>query len=882
MKAQKGILPVVLFVLALSLNAEAASYTWTGGGTPASTWDVNGNWSATGFPGGSAADTAFFNTASTPVITSLGQTSVSFSALTLGTSQVGTVSISDSATADTLTLSGQNPITLSNSGQVLTLDLNTTFTSTSNSHGIALGSGTLNFGLAGGSAMILALADKNLTFTSGTVNIGPKVTLTGGGSTSSITAGAGATVNVGAGTYNGAFANGGLGASNGGTLNLQTTTSTRIQIGGTSGSGFYITANGVISSGIVQFLGGQSTGTFTLGSNIAYTSGAAVTATYNGGITLNNSSTGNFTNVLYAASGNIVKFNSALANNTSGNAYLLQISGGGTVVLGSTVANTYSASSTVANGTEVGNGTNTILQLNDTGGVALTGDTTVDSGSTVQLMGSAQNQMTTGTLTLNGAGGTKGGQTGTGSVAATTGALQSSTAANTLGAAIALGSDSTISADATAPLTLTGGIANGGHRLTVASTGNTTISTTGITGTGGLTKTSSGTLTLAVANTYSGSTTVSAGTLAVNDNLALQDSTLDTSGAGTVTLGSGVTTPTFGGLSGSTALAVEISSGYSSVTSLTLNPAAGVSDNYSGVIGDGASGMSVTISGSGSQTFSGNSTYSGGTTVNSGSLFVNNTAGSGTGSGAVQVNSGGTLGGSGTIAGPVTVNTTSAPAVLASGAPQAAYAYLNGGNGTVNGTGSGGGLTLTSTLLVNGGSTLTFALGSNIDGNGGFGIANPNTDSTYMTVQGAGDIFSDTTTKDNIFLTDLTSGAPVGSPTLTLRYQGAYVLIEGTAANFSNLVTTTDGVTDVLGANGFVLGVSTGSGTNYTPFNIEMVDINGNEIDTPTNYGGLQLYLDNGELELVPEPGTWALMLGGFALLAFIQRQRGARGRDPR
>jgi hypothetical protein len=39
------------------------------------------------------------------------------------------------------------------------------------------------------------------------------------------------------------------------------------------------------------------------------------------------------------------------------------------------------------------------------------------------------------------------------------------------------------------------------------------------------------------------------------------------------------------------------------------------------------------------------------------------------------------------------------------------------------------------------------------------------------------------------------------------------------------------------------------------------------------NYG-VRLYLYNGDLEVVPEPGTWALMLGGFALLVFIQRRR--------
>ena len=48
--------------------------------------------------------------------------------------------------------------------------------------------------------------------------------------------------------------------------------------------------------------------------------------------------------------------------------------------------------------------------------------------------------------------------------------------------------------------------------------------------------------------------------------------------------------------------------------------------------------------------------YSGGTEINGGTLLVTNTSGSGTGSGAVAVNSGGTLAGTGSVAGNVNVN----------------------------------------------------------------------------------------------------------------------------------------------------------------------------------------------------------------------------------
>ncbi len=54
--------------------------------------------------------------------------------------------------------------------------------------------------------------------------------------------------------------------------------------------------------------------------------------------------------------------------------------------------------------------------------------------------------------------------------------------------------------------------------------------------------------------------------------------------------------------------------------------------------------------------FTSANTYAGGTTVANGTLLVNNSSGSGTGSGAVTVNSGGTLGGTGIINGATTVN----------------------------------------------------------------------------------------------------------------------------------------------------------------------------------------------------------------------------------
>lgn len=96
-----------------------------------------------------------------------------------------------------------------------------------------------------------------------------------------------------------------------------------------------------------------------------------------------------------------------------------------------------------------------------------------------------------------------------------------------------------------------------------------------------------------------------------------------------------------------------------------------LSTPFSGVIQDGGrndgTGGSLTKIGTGKLTLTNANTYTGGTVINSGTLLVNNTAGSGLGTGAVQALAG-TLGGSGIISGTVAVGTgDGAGAVLAPG-----------------------------------------------------------------------------------------------------------------------------------------------------------------------------------------------------------------------
>jgi autotransporter-associated beta strand protein len=321
-------------------------------------------------------------------------------------------------------------------------------------------------------------------------------------------------------------------------------------------------------------------------------------------------------------------------------------------------------------------------------------------------------------------------------------------------------------------------------------------------------------LVLSGVNTYGGTTVANSRFIDVRNNLALQNTVVDTTGSGAFTFNASSSTPTLGGLSGAVNLATKFSSGFTSVTSLTLNPQTGVSASYSGNITNGATGMTLTKTGNGTQVLSGVNTYTGGTLVSVGTLIVNNTSGSGTGTGNVTVAAGAVLGGEGIIT-PGTGRSISVSGVLSPG-----------NSGAIG------------TLTLNGGSTTlplaSFASGASFEFQ--LDATTVTSDRISLTSGAAGDIAFN---NNNIAFT--LNGSLVTGQTYTL-------FTSNVAGAFTGLTFVDGKVTSGLTFSGL-------SGAFQS--------------DSYISQSGNNLVLN-----AVPEPATWALLALGFAAFVFLRRQR--------
>jgi fibronectin-binding autotransporter adhesin len=461
---------------------------------------------------------------------------------------------------------------------------------------------------SGQSASVFTLEQSDRTFTvQGTLTVNAGAILSGAGSS------AGILIIANTGTVS--VSGNGL-AVTGGTLNNF----------GTLGSTLQVFGGAVNNAGVITGAVTVSGGSLNLNNGTDLSDSA--TLTVNGGtVNVNRSE-----NVgLLAGTGGAIAIgathfltvgavgNSSFAGVISGDGGLTK-DGSGTLTL--TGANTYSGATTISEGT---------LVVTNAAGLGTTAaGTTVANNATLQL--DLANLTTTNeAITLNGA--------GLGGI----GALRHNAATGiAVFGQVTLASNSQINSDtATAGggLQFTGpGITGVNTNLTTGGAGDIQINNAITTGTGALIKNGTGSLVINGANTFTGATTVNAGSLLVSGGSALSDTALLTVNApGTVALN---TAETVGGLAGNGVVQLQVDppvgTGIGSV--LTIATASG-SNTFSGVISGTAAGNGLTKTGAGTQILTGNNTYTGTTTISAGTLQVGAGGGTGTlGSGAVVNN----------------------------------------------------------------------------------------------------------------------------------------------------------------------------------------------------------------------------------------------------
>jgi autotransporter-associated beta strand protein len=255
---------------------------------------------------------------------------------------------------------------------------------------------------------------------------------------------------------------------------------------------------------------------------------------------------------------------------------------GGTLILSG--ANTYSGTTLITNG---------VLNIqNNTALGATNSGTTVGSGAALELQGGITNGAEA--LALNGTGISSGG------------ALRNVSGDNTYGGTITNVTASRINSDA-GTLTLSGAVNANALALTFGGAGNIAANGAITNSASTVTKDGAGTLTLAASNTYSGGTTINAGTVAISNAASF--------GSNTVTFASNNTTVA--------ALAGVLFTNNIALTGDGTVDVGSFNLTNSGIISNTGS---LTKAGAGTLILGRANTYSGGTTINAGTVAISNAA----------------------------------------------------------------------------------------------------------------------------------------------------------------------------------------------------------------------------------------------------------------
>ena len=389
-----------------------------------------------------------------------------------------------------------------------------------------------------------------------------------------------------------------------------------------------------------------------------------------------------------------------------------------------------------------------------------------------------------------------------------------------------------------------------------ASTAYTLSGSGQLAGSTSLVKSGTGTLIVSNTNSYTGGTVVTGGTLRVANQSALGDAsgTLTVNGGALDLSGNSVTT---GGLSGTAGV---ITTTQPSTTANIVATTSGT-NIYSGTIQDGAGTVGLTMNGNGTQILGGTNTFSGDTNVNSGTLKLTESSALSS-SKEIKVTSGGTL-------------DASALGVLAISSSQTLVDHGTfNGNLTLSGTLGGRGI-ITGAVIATSGATVAPGASTGIlTLQNGFTLQS----GAHLAIQIGGNIPG--------FGTDGTDGYDqlvVSGSTVKL---GGDLQLSLTNPSFKPVLATNKN--DLSNADRFVILLNnsglpidgqfsneTFTDANFPDYPNQAVNLDGQEflLFYNTDASGAIGQGDSAALYgVVPEPGTWLLLLSGSGLLLGLRR----------